>query len=175
MMRALRSSDGAVGRATAAAHDPRRHDTCDDLLCPTCGYCLRGLASRICPECGGAFDPEALGAGAGRISYQRTRDALGRCCAVAVMLYGAMFVADWMRYTIWLDALRFGWPRCGTSIGSAIGIQEFDALCFVAAAPAMTLAAHIAVIRWPARCARVCCAAAVAFYLLCKFAVPALG
>lgn len=31
-----------------------------DLLCPSCGYSLRGLTVHRCPECGGGFDLDAL-------------------------------------------------------------------------------------------------------------------
>ena len=32
----------------------------EGAACLTCGYSLRGLASRACPECGREFDPEVL-------------------------------------------------------------------------------------------------------------------
>lgn len=32
----------------------------DDLLCPACGYMLRGLTEYRCPECGRPFDPAKL-------------------------------------------------------------------------------------------------------------------
>jgi hypothetical protein len=32
----------------------------DELHCPTCGYDLHGLPHNVCPECGIAFDPQAL-------------------------------------------------------------------------------------------------------------------
>ena len=35
-------------------------DAGDELLCPLCGYDLRGLPPGRCPECGHAFDPDAL-------------------------------------------------------------------------------------------------------------------
>lgn len=31
-----------------------------ELWCPACGYDLRGVTSRSCPECGEAFDPDEL-------------------------------------------------------------------------------------------------------------------
>lgn len=33
----------------------------DGTTCPKCGYCLRGVSSRICPECGRAFNRHDLG------------------------------------------------------------------------------------------------------------------
>lgn len=33
----------------------------DGATCPKCGYCVRGVASRICPECGTVFDHTQLG------------------------------------------------------------------------------------------------------------------
>ena len=33
----------------------------DGSSCPQCGYCVRGVSSRICPECGRAFDEKDLG------------------------------------------------------------------------------------------------------------------
>lgn len=33
----------------------------DGQSCPRCGYCLRGVTSRICPECGRGFDANDLG------------------------------------------------------------------------------------------------------------------
>lgn len=33
----------------------------DGASCPQCGYCVRGVASSICPECGRAFNREDLG------------------------------------------------------------------------------------------------------------------
>ena len=33
----------------------------DGETCPQCGYCVRGVASRICPECGRAFNRDDLG------------------------------------------------------------------------------------------------------------------
>ena len=32
----------------------------DDLPCPNCGYNLRALTTRRCPECGEAFDPHRV-------------------------------------------------------------------------------------------------------------------
>lgn len=33
----------------------------DGQSCPQCGYCLRGVTSRVCPECGRAFNEYDLG------------------------------------------------------------------------------------------------------------------
>lgn len=33
----------------------------DGATCPKCGYCVRGVSSRICPECGRAFNKADLG------------------------------------------------------------------------------------------------------------------
>ena len=33
----------------------------DGSSCPQCGYCVRGVASAVCPECGTAFDHTQLG------------------------------------------------------------------------------------------------------------------
>ena len=33
----------------------------DGQTCPQCGYCLRGVTSRVCPECGRGFDANDLG------------------------------------------------------------------------------------------------------------------
>lgn len=35
----------------------------DGATCPECAYCVRGVASAICPECGSAFDHTQLGLG----------------------------------------------------------------------------------------------------------------
>lgn len=33
----------------------------DGSTCPNCGYCVRGVASRVCPECGRGFTESDLG------------------------------------------------------------------------------------------------------------------
>lgn len=33
----------------------------DGSTCPDCGYCVRGVTSKVCPECGQAFDHSDLG------------------------------------------------------------------------------------------------------------------
>ena len=42
-----------------------------DFLCPTCGYCLRGLVEHRCPECGKPFDPAALQREADRAEIEK--------------------------------------------------------------------------------------------------------
>lgn len=41
----------------------------DGESCPRCGYCVRGVASRICPECGRAFSESDLGLTAAQFEY----------------------------------------------------------------------------------------------------------
>jgi DNA-directed RNA polymerase subunit RPC12/RpoP len=49
-----------LGRRRTNRRDPLATPIDTDLLCPTCGYYLRGLVEYRCPECGEPFDPVTL-------------------------------------------------------------------------------------------------------------------
>ncbi|HNQ24134.1 MAG TPA: hypothetical protein PKK06_13690 [Phycisphaerae bacterium] len=55
-----------------------------DLFCPRCGYDLRGIPARRCPECGFGYDR----AGLRQLAYERTgelRDILRRVLRVSIL------------------------------------------------------------------------------------------
>jgi hypothetical protein len=58
-----------------------------DVLCPRCRYNLRGIRSRVCPECGGAVGDWLLQPPLEQwssLGFRITRTAAGFACAVGV-------------------------------------------------------------------------------------------
>lgn len=71
----------------------------ETLGCPLCGYDLRGLTSRRCPECGHAFEPDALRAaledGRGQTFEHAARPAIALVDTAAQSLSPPRF---WRRF-----------------------------------------------------------------------------
>jgi hypothetical protein len=80
-----------------------------DLLCPQCGYNLRGLVKYRCPECGSPFDPVKLTAGA--IPWFH-RQGLGRVSAfwrtVALVTFRPRTLCrEFAQTAVYSDSQRF--------------------------------------------------------------------
>ena len=76
----------------------------DEQRCEKCGYRLRGLQSRLCPECASPFDPDERPEL--RFKWERF-DGRGRCRRVVrVLLPIAMLAAP-----LWVPLAIFGVPR----------------------------------------------------------------
>ena len=83
----------------------------DDLLCPDCGYSLRGLTSERCPECG--LDLDFIESDKPVIPWERRRE-IGRVRAYwqtvfQVMFHGKVFCRAMYRQVDYTSAQRFRW------------------------------------------------------------------
>jgi hypothetical protein len=82
-------------------------DEHDELLCPACGYDVRGIASERCPECGGALDRERMRQS--RLPWTFRRD-IGRVRAyvrtVAMVIRDPLAVADEVARPVSFDDAR---------------------------------------------------------------------
>ncbi|MFQ5423652.1 MAG: hypothetical protein ACE5F9_06685 [Phycisphaerae bacterium] len=90
--------DIRVDRTAARPTRPRDRPVGFDLRCPGCGYNLRGLIERRCPECGRAFT---------------IRRAL-------IEQYGALDLAFWSMYRRALLAPSTFWSRDGARLGQRL-------------------------------------------------------
>jgi hypothetical protein len=67
------------------------------LNCPKCGYDLGGLRERVCPECGGAFDPAAI--------RRRHRRARRRRWLISMAIMTIVLYAPYS----WLLLIEYPW------------------------------------------------------------------
>lgn len=86
-----------------------------DLLCPRCGYNLRGLHEYRCPECGDPFDPAALSESQLPWTHRRR---LGRVRAYwqtveLVVLHPKQLAAEMAHPCKYADSQRFRWITVG--------------------------------------------------------------
>jgi hypothetical protein len=136
-----------------------------DLMCPECGYNLRGLVKYRCPECGTAFDPAKLTAGAIPWLHRRR---LGRISAflrtVAVItLRPRTLCREFTQPASYPDSQRFRWAvvamiyaplliatifaygfGAGTPLDGLFTFKTFDAWTIIAVHLAAVLAAAVA-------------------------------
>jgi hypothetical protein len=118
------SSDPAQPSVAVAESPP----LAESLICPACGYDLRGIASERCPECGAAVDRTSLGVS--RIPWIH-REKIGRVRAYLTTMRLAMFrpraLAEGINRPVpYADSQRF---RAVTIILAAAGPVAF---CIVA-------------------------------------------
>lgn len=106
----------------------------DHLNCLGCGYALRGLPDNVCPECGCAFDPDAL--------VSESQNAFPRrvvTCAATALIVGAGSVPA--AIVIGLDAVRFhGCSSCCRPPPGIVGEAAFAAvMAIVLAGPSIAV------------------------------------
>ncbi len=73
-----------------------------DVLCPECGYNLRGLTVPRCPECGGYFDPLRVG-----LPPPQTGFTAVSVAAWAILLGGMLAFTMWPLLLILLPIVAF--------------------------------------------------------------------
>ncbi|MAE63845.1 MAG: hypothetical protein CMJ18_06190 [Phycisphaeraceae bacterium] len=94
----------------------------EELICLKCGYELRGLTSRDCPECGASFDPDHISKHP--IPWTMRRE-LGRFSAYwrtvwLVMAHPKRFCLHIARPVSLADARRFQWVTVGLVMIAAV-------------------------------------------------------
>ena len=128
-----------------ASVDPARFDEDEfPVVCPKCGYALRGLADGACPECGVAFERGRLLVQqyvrqTGRPSYGRAGKLASACILIAsttflvfLFLFSSFLFARWRasdprRLQLISTYLRYQIPVI--SLGSSAAVLFFSALC----------------------------------------------
>lgn len=100
----------------------------DDLLCPGCGYNLRGLTEHRCPECGEDFGPAALSETALPWTHRRR---IGRVRAYLQTVGMATFhprrlAAEIAHPQSYRDSQRFRWLTIGLAWLSLLGTTLYN-------------------------------------------------
>jgi hypothetical protein len=99
-----------------------------DEPCPKCGYNLRGLRGKVCPECGAPIDLDAILAPLRRALRQRL--LVGRAAAAVSFALGATMMVGRSRDVIAGRGAQTGWIGIATGFGLfALSILW---LCFAA-------------------------------------------
>lgn len=128
-------SAGDDDRAASASteRDPLIELLADsDAECPRCGYRLRGVSERRCPECGGVFDFEALTTRGRRVAASWLIATLATCLCMAesflkwqrllirgVIYYGGEYGVAYHNWTQ-LTPSYMGWPRFASMVASTL-------------------------------------------------------
>lgn len=89
---------------------PTGCDVLADAHCPCCGYALRGLTGRRCPECGTEFDP-ASPVNTFVVGWPRLLAWVLALQAMVIVPWGPIVIADTWSYGVWpYISAPFVWP-----------------------------------------------------------------
>lgn len=105
------NSAGPPRKEAGAALLPGAEPITDELLCPACGYNLRGLTINRCPECGQDFDPADLIVSRIPWAHRRRNGRLRAYWQTVwlVMLRNRQFCRECYRPVRYTDAQKFRW------------------------------------------------------------------
>lgn len=121
----------------------------EELACPSCGYCLRGLSDCICPECGEAFDIEELRRSKGANPKQFIIDVFGMVFAFITVIWSGLLAEDLIRRAVFRAARPY-------STYAYHGIDsDGDAVLYLVLSPMFVILAFAGQSRWAARVARI--------------------
>lgn len=123
-------------------------DPAEDLVCPYCGYCLRGLPESVCPECGQGFDAAELRRSKA-VRTKRVRDALGLVFAIATIVWSVMLSVDLIQRATFRAAYAY-------SMHAFHGFDsDSDVLLYLIVAPMFVAMSFAGKLWWPGRAARI--------------------